>query len=441
MKKIIIYLLTGLLLIPSLVFADGGVLPPDNYYIYETGQKGAIVYDNNVETLVLSTSFEGDTGDFSWIIPTPNEPEVSKVSKDIFTNLAELTNTQVSNRSTSSFGAASLDAGSMEEVQIIEEKQIGYYDVTILKSSNEDVLYDWLNENGYQYPEDGKYILNDYIRLGWTFTAVKISDDAISNTDIQNKLYDGEISPLKLVFTADNLVFPLKISSINQYFEVPDMYKDIIEENDITYPEQESIAPYYPTGMSIDLYIFADSKKELTGFSTDYAGWIDSNEINKLATDEQGNPWVNTDKKYYLTKLSTYMELSEMDEDLYPKDADNNDTVGVLSWWEKALDWIMQGILLVIIVLILMFFVPIYWQFKPTSRLSHIVFWTLQIFSFMFLGALPLIYATMIVFESIGYGYMDFSMIMIGIPYIIMPLMMLVLLIAQGIWQKKNIQR
>lgn len=438
MKKILLTILVGLLLIPSVVLADGAIIPPKDYYIYETGQKGAIFYDEGMETLVLSVSFEGDAKDFSWIVPTPSEPEVTKVSKDIFTNLAKLTEAENDNSTFNGISAPGYAGSYAEEVTVIEEKQVGYYDVTVLKSTDKDSLYKWLNDNGYKYPEDGKYVLDDYIRLGWTFTAIKITEDSLSDATLQGKLYTGDIAPLKFVFEAENMVFPLKISGIAQYYESEKASED----------ESSEVLPDYPGqqiegSMGITLYIFADHKKDITDYSTVYANWVDAKDINKLALDEEGNPWVNADKKYFITKLRNgYVEYSDMDEDLYPKNANNNDTVGVSSWWVRIIDFLSNFVGLSILILMLMFFVPIYWQFKPVSRISHIVSWTLQIIGFLVLGGVPLAITLFVLFQTITYGdYIGFDLLMFGVPYIMGSLMMIVLLIAQGVWQRKYMQR
>lgn len=438
MKKILALILLGLFLLPGIALADGGVFPPDDFYILETGQKGVILFENTNETLVLSTSFEGDAKDFSWIIPTPSQPEVTKVSKEIFTNLAELTQTeeQYSIKSPG-FGATSVEG--LETVEILEQKQIGYYDVTVLKSTDKNALYDWLSENGYQYPEEGKYILDDYIRLEWVFTAVKITEDALSDAGLTEKLNFGDISPLRFIFETENIVYPLKISGIARFSEEP--IEPIAESgsNNESSSVSKKIAPTnISRSMPIVIYVFADQKKELINFTTEYANWVEPQEINKLATDEEGNPWVNVDKKYYLTKMYTNMQLDKMDEDLFPQNAEDDDKVGVLSWWENTFVWMMETIIFWAFILLLMFFVPIYWQFRRTSRTCHILSWISQLVSFLFIGFLPLLYSLMIVFSLPYTGGLDFSMLVVGLPYIIMPLLMVVLLIAQGIWQKKN---
>lgn len=379
MKKFLLALLIGLLLIPNISIADGGMFPPDDYYIYETGQKGAIYFEDDQETLVLSTSYEGDAKDFSWIVPTPSQPEVTKVSKDIFTNLSKLTTEDTVYKMEMPMMAAEGDMG-LGGVDVLEEKQLGYYDITILKADDKNALYDWFNENGYKYPKEGKYILDDYIRLGWTFTAIKITDDAVDSESIGNDLSYGNIAPLQFVFSTDKIVYPMKISSIGQYDEKYAEYEASLEApvTDDTYVS----VPYYPTGMSIELYILADHKKEITDFTTEYANWIKPNEINKLATDEEGNNWVNAKDKMYLTKMYRYMDLSEMDEDLYPQDADDNKLVGALNWWEDMLINMKANILWFLVLLLLAFFIPILWQFKKVSPACRITSWIVQILAF-----------------------------------------------------------
>lgn len=429
MKKLLLMFLISLILLPSLAFADGGMFPRDDFYVYETGQKGVILFENNVETLVLSTSFSGTAQDFSWIIPTPTQPEVTKVSKNIFTNLAELTQT-TKNRNLPSRGLVSSGSAELayDAVEVLEEKQIGYYDVTVLKSTDKNALYDWFSEHGYKYPEGGKYILDDYIRNEWIFTAVKINKEALTDTTLRDKLNYGDISPLKFEFASENIVYPMKITGIARFSE------------EILTPEKKTQEYFYfPNSMPITLYVFADHKKALTDFTVEYANWEEPKTINNLATDENGNSWVQVNKKMYLTKLQTVLDLEDMDEDLYLQNATNNNTFGVLSWWEKALEWMIEIIVFIIIILILMFFAPVYWQFKKTSKACRVISWISQIISFIFLGTLPLLYMGMIIFSMPMLGW-DFEVIIIGLPYILMPLMMLVLLIAEGVWQKKNMQ-
>ena len=72
-------------------YADGMVIPPYKYTVYESGQKAVIWFENDLETLILTTSVITNTTDFGWLIPTPNRPSVDKATYEIFTALDELT--------------------------------------------------------------------------------------------------------------------------------------------------------------------------------------------------------------------------------------------------------------------------------------------------------------------------------------------------------------
>lgn len=374
-KKTTLGLLIAVLLIPAFAKADGGLIPPPGFYVYETGQKGIILFDKktNQETLVLSTTFQGEADEFSWIIPTPSKPEVTKISKEIFTNLAELTQSKdYSIQPLSSFGTANLkevDSG----VTVVEQKTIGYYDVAVLEATSKNALYDWLKENGYWYPAKGKYILDDYINNSWFFTAVKISKEA-QGSGVDEKLSSGEIAPVKLVFSTQNIVYPLKISAIGQYYES--------DQTSNNYSNSEmKIAPgYFPSSTPITLYIFSNHKKNITGFDIQYANWISEKDIEGLASDDNGNNWIDAKGRYYLTKLSQNTTYSQMDSDLFPKDADNNKKVGVIAWYvglvRVLLSWLYP---LIVFVLSILFFVGAYFQL--TWKQSRF-WWILQSVSF-----------------------------------------------------------
>ena len=80
--------------------------------------------------------------------------------------------------------------------------------------------------------------------------------------------------------------------------------------------------------VGILIYVLADGKKELTNFTTDYAGWVKKKDLQKWATDDNGDPWLDPPSdKYFLTRLSRNMTRSQMTSDLYIQAADNNDEV------------------------------------------------------------------------------------------------------------------
>ncbi|MBD3245282.1 MAG: DUF2330 domain-containing protein [Candidatus Moranbacteria bacterium] len=213
--KISLILLTVLFIPPLESLADGALIPPKNQTIWEDQQKAVIFYEKGVETLVLSISFQGNAQDFAWVIPTPSRPKVEKSSHELFTKLDQITQTKEMKASGSGnlFPARKVQDTS-KSVTVIESKKIDYYDVTVLEASDQDALYNWLNDNGYKFPLKGREVVNQYIQKGWFFTAVKISNNNQKSL-AQKELEAASATPLKLTFKSSALVYPLKISSIS----------------------------------------------------------------------------------------------------------------------------------------------------------------------------------------------------------------------------------
>lgn len=390
-------------LIPSgTVNADGMVIPSEKYIIRESGQKAVIFYEEGTETLVLSITFRGDAKDFGWVIPVPQKPEVSKGSDEIFTSLEEITKKNDYYEIVPLMNA--IESGRQQDsVTIIETKKIDYYDIAVLSATESQALAKWLSDNGYQYPKESAYILNDYINNNWYFVAVKISPEAAGATQVTSGLEEGHATPLKLVFKSDAIIYPLRISSIeankNQIMLSDNLLLDserIAELKNIGYGEltdnetgpaiireiiqdlaeekqfEDSVAAEYPLIISdynfnaaycssfstcrsfveswfnsyfsreglyydsyysrkyvpIHLYIIADGKKEIPGFSVDYANWIKAGDIKDLAYDVNGNSLIDpAGAKYYLTSLWCSMAPSDMTSDLVARPADDNSRV------------------------------------------------------------------------------------------------------------------
>lgn len=175
--KVIRILLISLVLlnltIPLPIKADGGLVSPFDYFVYETYQKAVIVYEEGMETLILSITFRGDAKDFGWVVPTPTKPEVDKSSDELFTSLEELTRPEAAYRTENILGIPQTTKKE-EAVTVVETKKIDIYNITVLEATDPNALAKWLDKNGYQFPTDSAYILEDYVEKGWFFVACKI---------------------------------------------------------------------------------------------------------------------------------------------------------------------------------------------------------------------------------------------------------------------------
>lgn len=228
-KSFLAILTTAICLSPVFVVADGGLIPPPDRYVYETDQKAVIFYDQGIENLILQITFEGNAKDFAWIVPTPKQPQVEKSTDTLFTRLDELTRPEERSAPMSAgFGLMNTSVDDVgRSVRVVETKKIEYYDINVLEANDKDALYNWLNDNGYIFPQQGKYIIDDYIQKGWYFTAVKIDNEAVSDL-VEGQLQNGHAVPLKLSFETENIVYPLKISAVNGM-------EDVASDGEISY--------------------------------------------------------------------------------------------------------------------------------------------------------------------------------------------------------------
>jgi len=208
------------------VLADGGFFPDSVYRdLYESAQKAVILYGNSTEHLILSVSFEGDAEDFAWVIPVPAKPEIGVTDPDLFWELSDFTATEIP-KGGGGFGClGGATEGDTEEegVDVIEEQVVGPYATAILSATNATALTDWLNANGYVFPEEGKEIVDEYIEKEWYFVATKINAmvdiDLAEYEEVEEEaseaLAEGAIEPIILSFASDEIVYPLRITSLS----------------------------------------------------------------------------------------------------------------------------------------------------------------------------------------------------------------------------------
>ena len=227
---VILFLLTT----ATPVLADGGFFPDSMYRdLHEVAQKAVILYGNSTgnytEHLILSVSFEGDAEDFAWVIPVPNLPEIAVTDAELFWELSDFTAADVPR------GGGCEGEGAPGDVDVIEEQVVGPYATAILSSTNATALADWLNANGYVFPEEGEEIVSEYIEKEWYFVATKIN--AVEE-GTGEALAEGDIEPIVLSFASNQTVYPLRISSLSATNATPPEVLLYVLADHVMVPEQ-----------------------------------------------------------------------------------------------------------------------------------------------------------------------------------------------------------
>lgn len=211
-KRHIIFVPLIVLLLTAGLHADGCFVWRKGADLNEPTQKAIIYWKKGKEIMVLQVKYEGAAEDFAWIVPLPARPKVSAIDVDK-SPFAEISlYTQLRRR----WGYRYKQAGIEQEVMVtvLERKIVGVYDVAILAASDAGALGEWLNNNGYAFPEKRKDVLEHYTKKKWVYVAMRIDRKALESDEV-TKLKVGELQPICFTFAAKEMVYPLKISSVN----------------------------------------------------------------------------------------------------------------------------------------------------------------------------------------------------------------------------------
>jgi len=284
MKKIF-YLILIFIIVNFYVFsislADGGLFTQLYRDIYEPNQLAMIVFDEMVEKIIFQIDYEGDAEDFAWVVPVPGYPKLFSVEDEIFYELHKLTEPTPPSSFGCGWGAGVPTPGLEDEgVHVWEENQVGIYHTTTLSASDPNSLVEWLNDNGYAFPAEGQEILDYYVQQNWFFVAMKIQHEETMNS---SENYTGAIQPIGIMFFSDEMIYPLKISTLSAS----------------------------SWGTEVLIYAFSDERVTFPGATEEYNAIITPNQLEEYPI-LQGL----IDETFVLTKLRKNFSAEEMDEDL-----------------------------------------------------------------------------------------------------------------------------
>ncbi|MCJ7790320.1 MAG: DUF2330 domain-containing protein [Candidatus Atribacteria bacterium] len=284
MKKIFYLILIFIMVtfyLPSISLADGCLFTQLYRDIYEPNQLAMIVFDDMVEKIIFQIDYEGDAEDFAWVIPVPAYPKLFSVEDEIFYELYQLTKiTPPSNFGCGWGGGIPVPGLEDGGVHIWEENQVGIYQTVTLSATDPNSVIGWLNDNGYAFPSNGQEILDYYVQKNWFFVAMKIQAEGIVNN---SEYYSGAIQPIGIMFFSDEIVYPLKISSLS----VPSW------------------------GTEVLVYAFSDERVTFPGAIEEYNAIITPNQLKGYSILSG-----LIDENFILTKLRKTFISEEMGDDL-----------------------------------------------------------------------------------------------------------------------------
>ena len=296
MKKMILFLM--IFFISTFLYGDGGIIPHNYEEIYETGQTAVISFKNNEETLILLVEVSGQETEFMWIFPCPEVPEVDSSDSDLFYELAVFSAPHYVKRG---WGGCCDNTGNREEsdyrylgkgeyngVDPISNGTVGFLNYEVLYATEASLLLSYLEDNGYNAPANAEEIFQFYINKDWNYFIAAVCDTGNANW----YSYGTNIQPMKISFSTNNPVYPLRISRIGS---------------------QDS---------EIVLYIISNHKKKFTGAEVKFAKWIDEETYNNFySNDLEELIWQGS----FITKCYAFIETDLMDDLKLENAADNDE--------------------------------------------------------------------------------------------------------------------
>lgn len=215
-------------------------------------QRAVICYRDGIETLIVESDVDSPDTEYGWLLPLPAEPmSIEACEPYTLTALAQVVQPRVATFPMQVFSVATLLAllifavslsvqrrrglasvwegikgallivllflllnlmflpslgrgrADADGVSVLQTVNAGVYDVAVIKGDTGEVVQAWLSDNGFTSPLSATAVINDYIADGWCFVAAKISPDAAGTVTHH---------PLKVVFPADEAVYPLRLT-------------------------------------------------------------------------------------------------------------------------------------------------------------------------------------------------------------------------------------
>ncbi len=146
----------------------------------------------------------------------PSAVQVSLGDTEVFEELGRLTAPRVEYRDSwwptftwllpgaaSSLESAGAPGGA---VNLLGRQRIGPFDVTRLAANDPTALATWLADKGFPRPDSLDANLAPYIADHWEIVAIQLAPAQAGES------LTGDLQPLRLSFTSDKLVYPMRLS-------------------------------------------------------------------------------------------------------------------------------------------------------------------------------------------------------------------------------------
>ena len=203
-----IVLATGMLVIgpggPAGACACGGIVSSD-LDARVTGEQALVALDAGKETVVIRLDVQSVADNAALIVPTPAPATSTGTGPGLFGELDRLAAPWVERIGTARTDLDEVGAAPGGAPTVVAQVQLGPLEATTLTGGDLGGVRQWLDSHGYTMRPEVTAQLEPYLRQGWSFVAMRLTGE---------EPLSGQLDPVRLDFTSDQLVYPMRMSAV-----------------------------------------------------------------------------------------------------------------------------------------------------------------------------------------------------------------------------------
>ncbi len=181
--------------------------------------------DKNEQQFIRKIHIEGAPPKFGFLVPVPSKPSVDEIKQDVFSALKDEYekqrevvhrftlfgegNVNQSDRDGMLGGMSKGRGGHPGSVEIIEQKKLGSFQVSILKAEDGEGLKKWIDENAYKTETEMFDYLDSYVKKKFFFVVFNFLGNFSGDNDVSSQTTQTS-QTIRLTFKVNEAFYPFK---------------------------------------------------------------------------------------------------------------------------------------------------------------------------------------------------------------------------------------
>jgi hypothetical protein len=196
----------------------GCVVPPNQTASDITDERMLLAVSPQQTTLYDQIRYAGNPESFAWVLPIQGTVDVGLSADVLFASIDGLTQTTINppvvacpgppaeclNDARFSAAGSAGEASPNGGVDVLKQENVGPYATVQIRSTDPNALTTWLVENGFQIKPEEKPIIEQYVKEGYDFLALKLKPNEGVNS----------MRPVRVSTQGASLSLPLRMAAV-----------------------------------------------------------------------------------------------------------------------------------------------------------------------------------------------------------------------------------